>query len=193
MPRHRRTIDEIGAMARRIYEERLAQQHEGQPPPRGRPLLMARRIRPLNRSEEDDPRNQRTPWNTIGRKIYHWPIVGSTEVAGMHAKYTVILWSTGQLSCDCNGWIMYYRRKGELACKHTKALSETRHVIFDMWQRNERLPQQTQDHDEGVVVQNEVNPEGTTTGRVSSRRRNVSNHPKSQNDSGLILGRIIDV
>ena len=203
MPRHRRTIDEIGAMARRIYAEQIAPERvaqrdaelrdEPEPSsyPRGRPLLMARRIRPLNR--EDDPNNQRTPSGQLGRKIYHWPIVGGTEVAGMHAKYTVILWSTGELSCDCPGWIHYFRQKGDTACKHAKARDETRNVIFQMWQHGENLPQQSQGHDAGVVVQNEVNPEGTRTGRISSRTANVSNKPKQLKDSGLILGRVIDV
>jgi hypothetical protein len=141
---------------------------------------MPRRIRAVRREEEPEGNgDRRTPMGGRGRKIYAWPIVGSTEVAGMHAKYTVILWSTGELSCDCTGWINYHSKKGELACKHAKAHDAARREIYRMWQHGESLPTADQARDAGVEVQNAVDP---------TKNRNTARPA-----SGLLLGRMIDL
>lgn len=97
----------------------------------------------------------------------------------MHAKYTVLLWSTGEISCDCPGWINYHSKKGELACKHTKLYDESRNIIFGMWQNHEPLPVAEQARDAGVEVTNAFNPSAP---RGSGRT-----------DSRLKLGRVIEI
>jgi hypothetical protein len=112
-----------------------------------------------------------------GYSIYAWPIVGDTEYhAGMKAKYTVMLWNTGEISCDCRGWCNY-PEKGELACKHVKRLDATRREIFRMWQNNEELPVAKQEEDKNLTVESPFNPN-----QPGARALNTS----------LVLGRIID-
>jgi hypothetical protein len=140
----------------------------------GRHIQMPRNVR----VREDEAGMKRTPMGGFGKKIYAWPVVGGTEVAGMHAKYTVLLWSTGEISCDCPGWIMYHKRKGMLACKHVKTYDESRQVIFQMWQRHEPLPTAEQARDAGVEVTDAFNPTAPVTRRTNSN---------------LLLGRVIDM
>lgn len=190
----RRVIDQIADLTQRFIDERIRPFQETEEreasrlsqtleraEPRGRRLHMARRVRARTAEQQNEGNADRiTPvLKRMGHKIYAWPIVGSTTVAGMHAKYTVILWSTGELSCDCAGWINYHSKKGELACKHTKLYDASRHTIMRMWRAGQTLPVASQERDAGVEVQNAVNPN--------------ARNPTPSGDSGLLLGRTIDL
>jgi hypothetical protein len=86
-------------------------------------------------------------------QIYAWPIVSQkTRVAGMAAKYTVLLWSHGGVTCDCPGWIFYHKKNN--GCKHTKNVTDTGEAqeVFKAWQRGDELPGQEQAADPGTVV-----------------------------------------
>lgn len=84
-------------------------------------------------------------------KIYAWPIVSQkTRVAGAAAKYTVLLWSHGGITCDCPGWIFYHKKNG--GCKHTENVKAEAGEIFKAWQRGEELPGQEQAPDAGTTV-----------------------------------------
>lgn len=190
----RRTIDQIAALTQRFIDERVRPFQETEERevsrlsqtleralPRGRRLNMARRVRTRTDEQQEAGNADRiTPvLKKMGHKIYAWPVVGSTTVAGMHAKYTVILWSTGELSCDCAGWINYHSKKGELACKHTKLYDPSRIAMMELWRAGQPLPVATQDRDAGVEFRNAVNPN--------------ARNPTPSGSSGLLLGRTIDL
>lgn len=112
-------------------------------------------------------------------KIYAWPVVSQkTRVAGMAAKYTVLLWSHGGLTCDCPGWIFYHRKNG--GCKHTESVKAEAGELFESWKRGETLPGQEQDSDPGTQVTANKNP---------SARKTAAGDENSK----LKYGRFIDI
>jgi hypothetical protein len=189
----RRTIDQIAALTQRFIDERIRPFQDAEesplstelssasvrPAPRGRRLNMARRVR-ARTAEQEVTGDRLTPiQRKMGHPIYAWPVVGSAGVSGLRAKYTVLLWTTGEISCDCPGWINYHSKKGELACKHTKIYDSSRATIMRMWRNGEALPTTSQAHDSSVEVQNGINPN--------------ARNPTPSGNSGLLLGRTIDL
>lgn len=129
---------------------------------------MPRSIRGANPKQKDE-------------RIYAWPIVSQkTRVAGMAAKYTVLLWSHGGLTCDCPGWIFYHKKKG--GCKHTENVEAESKEIFKAWQRGEELPGQEQAPDAGTSI-------------AGSSPAPAATKPKSMTDvnSKIKYGRFIEI
>jgi hypothetical protein len=188
----RRVIDQIADLTQRFIDERVRPfQEEVEQPvsalsqdleralPRGRRLNMARRVR-ARTAEQEVTGDRLTPiQRKMGHPIYAWPVVGSSGVSGLRAKYTVLLWTTGEISCDCPGWINYHSKKGELACKHAKTYDSSRATMMRMWRNGEALPVASQAHDSSVEVQNGINPN--------------ARNPTPSGNSGLLLGRTIDL
>jgi hypothetical protein len=115
-------------------------------------------------------------------RIYAWPIVSQkTKVAGMAAKYTVLLWSHGGLTCDCPGWIFYHKKNG--GCKHTDNVKDEAKEIFKAWERGEELPGQEQAPDAGTSVSGAASPSAPAS------------KPKAMTDvnSKIKYGRFIEI
>lgn len=113
----------------------------------------------MSRSIRAEGKSTKTPSGKVGSRIYAWPVIGTTRVAGAAAKYTVLLWSTGELSCDCPGWIFYHKKNG--GCKHTSNVTSDSQSIFRLWEQGKELPSASQETDPGVEVINAVNPRAT--------------------------------
>lgn len=59
-----------------------------------------------------------------GDKIYGWPVKSQRSLAdGLSAVYTVLLWSSGELTCDCPGWIFQHAKPAFEGCKHIRRVN----------------------------------------------------------------------
>lgn len=131
---------------------------------------MARNIR-------GEAKVSRAPSGVVAEKIYAWPVVGTTRVAGASAKYTVLLWSNGELSCDCPGWIFYHKKNG--GCKHTSSIKGESQDIHKMWKDGRELPMIVQSEDPAVA---------------GIRRARLQTTPTASDpDSKIRFGRFIEI
>lgn len=98
--------------------------------------------------------------------IFQWSFESAKEVEGRRAIYSVLLSNTGELSCNCNGWIFPKKdaQKDKLGkkirtCKHveTKEIQSSYKDYHKKFLKGEKLPkilspsiptttQQTEDH-----------------------------------------------
>lgn len=79
--------------------------------------------------------------------IFTWAVGSSrSRAGGRAAKYEILLYGDGCLSCDCPGWLFHRRADGAgektvRGCKHTDAVNDEALDLRRRYQRGEKLPQ----------------------------------------------------
>lgn len=74
--------------------------------------------------------------------IFQWTFMSNTEVHGMRAMYSTILYPDGVLTCNCPGWIFSKGVPGEKKCKHTGKATEEAIDILKLHKAGQPLPVQ---------------------------------------------------
>jgi hypothetical protein len=160
MPR-RRTVDQIGDLARRLYEERLRGTRPGRMeedpedprPPSGRiidlgpePILPSRRkIAMPRRSVRGAARRSNSGGGGYGDPVYTWAFRSSQARGGDIITYETRLEEDGTVRCNCPGWRFVKKDKntGEpkpRECKHTNTVEGEAPDILRRFRRGEQLP-----------------------------------------------------
>ncbi len=78
---------------------------------------------------------------TDADKIYGWPVKSQRDLGdGLSAVYTVLLWSSGEMTCDCPGWIFKRGKPGFDGCKHIRKATEEAEKIMKLHKAGQPLP-----------------------------------------------------